>query len=1343
MNALSTPKLVLKRFADDRSLLAAVFVGITVAITMVTIAPVYLAALERLALNLAIDGLERPFSNVNTFSYKLPLTRGEMQRTDQAVAEAVERHLLPIQDSRERYLIVGSLLAGLPDRPLPPPGPSEMEREVLRMAAFMRRSYPPMSETRLMSMARDMVGAGAPGAVPPTSRQAPSSNAPSPGDDGGRASFEGEVLEMAAVLRTRLPPMSESSLLSLAREIVGTDFIEPQQAPSSDAQSPGDDGGSAARLPPNRVALRHLSHLEDHVTFVRGRMASAVLPDYGPLIEAVISPATADQFDLRVGDIITVVATLGAPERVLVRVAGIVEATDPWEDFWKPHASIFLDPTNIGEVVVEGLPSDTRQEYDPDRPPIPLFTTMEALTEVVGRTYPGTTAESIWFMMVDKEQLKHWTVAEVRSRLNAYEDQVTKAVPGSEVLTRIQSVLNGFERRSFFSKVPLLLLTAVVVVALLFFLSMMVSYLVQSREGDSALLRTRGLGITQLLRLYVLEGLVMTSLAVVVGPWLAMAAVALAGKLPYFGDMARGEMLPVEITLTPFLVALGAGLVCLVVYVVPGMLSTRGGLLAHKLRSSRPPSIPFFHRYHVDVALLAFGGLTYWELSNRGHLISGGLFKDMEVNETLLLAPVLFLVVVALVFMRFFPLVVRFISGESQALLHLLAVAGIGASAVIVVARDVLDGGGPGWLVATGLLLVFGAVYWASSRARTLRLRLAGVISQAGLVAGFLALERPEAGDALFAPTLLLIAVVPGQAAFPVLRWSARAAPVWVTVALQRMGRNPLQYTWLVLLLVLVTGVGVLSTTVGETLVRNQQDRINYEVAADMRVSEIDRSRSGGARALKDRYLDTPGVTSVSLAFRKKRVGVAAAQVELLGLESHEFPYLSWYRDDFSSLPLGGVMGALRSHGAERKLPIPDGAHTIGVWIKPEEVYPGMSLWMVIEDDTGRLTTLTLGRVGPPEWHLMEAAIPGRLEPPLSLVSVQVYEAGRGAVLTPGRLLLDDIYLKVGPRDDEHILVDFETLMRWTPIFNSSPSPDRLLLTTGEPHRGQMAGSFSFGGENQMGVRGFYLSPTGGPLPVVVSTSFSEATGTEVNQVLTVGIDNRYVPVVIRDIIRYFPTMSSNGGGFMIADLDGLLAHLNIISHRPAYQPNELFLKGTPSAHEAVRNAVSLMGGFSGQVTDRASLLDSARLDPLTAAGWRSMVVLSLGVVVLVAVMGYATHLLSFAARSESEMGFLKSLGFSRRQLLGLMGFEHLAIVAMGLGLGTVAGFQMSRTMVSVVSVTETGDRVVPPFLLMTDWGVMLPTYAALIATFVAVLFVLNRGIGRLDLQAISRGEAR
>ena len=979
--------------------------------------------------------------------------------------------------------------------------------------------------------------------------------------------------------------------------------------------------------------------------------------------------------------------------------------------------------------------------YDPETPAIPLFTTLEALSGAVGETYHGIIATSIWFMMVDKERLKEWPLAEALGRLDDYETQVTKAMPGSEVLTRVTEVLNRSGRRSFFSRVPLVLLLTVMVAALLFYLSMMTSYLVESRQGDSALLVTRGLGTWRLLQLYVLEGLVMTAMAVLMAPWIAIAAVALTGKLPYFREMTKGDLLPVEMGVAPFLLALAGGLLCLAMYVVPGMLGARGGLLVHKLRTTRPPSVPFFHRYHLDVALLGLGGLVFWELHNRGHLISGGLFKEVEVNETLLLAPVLFLATVGLVFMRFFPLVVRFISGESPALVHLLTPITLAALASIILVGKARASEPLAGLAPAALLLAIGSIYWATSKAQALRFRMAGIVVQAGLTGAFLTLEPPAPGEAAFVPTLLLMLVVPAQVAFLLLRMSARATPVWLLMGLRRMARNPLQYTRLVMLLVLVTGVGVLAATVGGSLERNQQDRIQYNIASDIRVTDIIRTFGGGARSLKEKYMNTAGVTAVSMALRDKRGGAGTATVEVLGLESQEFQYVSWYRDDFSSLPLGGVMEALRSHAPVHGVTIPEGAHTIGVWARPEELYPSMSIWVVVEDVTGKMTTLSLGRVGPPEWHLIETKIPNWVKPPLNLVSVQVYEPGHGPVMTPGTLLLDDIHVKAGPRNEEHVLVDFETLRRWMPIANAAVSPDRLLFTREDPYRGEMSGAFNFGRDNEHGVRGFYRSPTGGPLPVVVSASFAEATGTEVGQVLIASIADRRIPVVVRDTVSYFPTMNTNGGRFMLADLDNMLAHLNVVAHLRTHEPNELFLKGTPDMNEAVRAAMSLTGGFSGSVRDRDSQMESARLDPLTAAGWRSLVLLSLGVVVLAAVLGYVTHLLSFASRTEGEMGYLKSLGFSRRQLLGLLGFEHLAIVAIGLGLGTWAGFQMSRLMVASVSLTETGERAIPPFLLITDWPVLLPAYAAMLATFVAVLFAMNRGMDRLDLQAISRVE--
>ena len=131
----------------------------------------------------------------------------------------------------------------------------------------------------------------------------------------------------------------------------------------------------------------------------------------------------------------------------------------------------------------------------------------------------------------------------------------------------------------------------------------------------------------------------------------------------------------------------------------------------------------------------------------------------------------------------------------------------------------------------------------------------------------------------------------------------------------------------------------------------------------------------------------------------------------------------------------------------------------------------------------------------------------------------------------------------------------------------------------------------------------------------------------------------------------------------------------------------------------------------------------------------------SLGIVLLTAAFGYVTYLLLFYSRTRGEMGFLQSMGLSRRQLVALVGFEHAAIAITGISIGTWAGFEMSRLMVSPLAVTETGREVVPPFILITDWSLMAPTYVGLVGVFVAALYLLNRSIRRLDLQTLARSE--
>ena len=1198
----------------DWRLLSGVFIGVLAAATLAAAAPMYVSALERLGLDLLLDTLVRPRSNINAFAFNIHLTHDRLRETDRALDEAIRGHVEPIYDGRQRYLLADTYNVELPRVP---------------------------------------------------------------------AGFFGNV-------------------------------------------APGTFS----------AYYRTLSDIEEHVTFQNGRMAVDEVEGgpTAPRLEAIVSLPTADLFDLRVGDAVVTSLESGHPVRVTAEIVGIVTPTDPNEDYWDPHPILFLDPTPFSASTPGGGDLEAAQY-----PPAPLFITQNAMVDGLGAAYPTSLIDSIWIILIDKSTLKSWGLDETQRRMEAFEQELSRMVPGSEVAAALNRELGQFDRRLFFSRVPLLLLMTVMVVTVLFYLGMISSCLAQSRAGDTAALRTRGLGVMGLLRLNAWEALVMAIAAVAAAPFGAMIVVSLSGLLPYLRDVTGGALLRAEPTLAALLAALAAGAVSFAVVVLPGVIGSRGGLLAHKVRAGRPSDAPFFQRYYMDAALVALGGAVFWELRSRGHLVSGGLFDEIGVNETLMLAPALFLLAAALVFMRLFPIIIRFLSGESWALVHVMAGLAVSSASAVVLATG-LAGDRAGWQTTLALTLAVGVMYWATTRARMPRYLAGGLLAQAGLVYAFTLSEPLDPGDPLYIPAIGLIALVPAQIAARLLAQLARLTPVWLSMGLRQMARNPFQYTGLTLLIVLAMGVAVLATTVGGTLERNQEDRIRYRVAADIRVTDVPVRFAGGADAMKARYESIPGVVNATVAMRSEG-GAAAVSAQLLALESREFLDVAWYRDDFSEVDFRRVMAALQSHSQVERVRIPDFAGVIGLWAKPRDYIPGLTVWAAVEDRVGSITAIPLGTPGSEGWTLLSAELPSYLRRPLHLVSVQISEPGVGTSHTPGQLLLDNIHARSDTSGQVEALEDFEGQRRWFPIVTATLSSERITTTGRDVHTGRRAGVFTFGKENHFGMRGFYQSPTGGPVPVVVSSAFARETFTSEGEIIVAGFENRYIPMVIRGVVDYFPTMNPIGGRFILSDLDNILGHLNIMGHTPRAAANELFIAESPGVQNAVKLAVDTEFRYRGEVHHLNSLLESARLDPLTTSGWKSMSLLVLGMTVLTAGLGYVTYLLAFSKKTRAEIGSLQAVGLSRAQLVGILGFEHLAIAAMGVGLGAAAGLQMSRLMVASVSFTETGQRAVPPFILVTDWGWMLPTYIAFGVILLAALSPLIRGASRIDLKAVARAE--
>ena len=97
------------------------------------------------------------------------------------------------------------------------------------------------------------------------------------------------------------------------------------------------------------------------------------------------------------------------------------------------------------------------------------------------------------------------------------------------------------------------------------------------------------------------------------------------------------------------------------------------------------------------------------------------------------------------------------------------------------------------------------------------------------LVVWGLYVATKEGGLLTLLTTWLLLLLSALAALFLLLNRLRKFFPPWVSLVLWNMSRNPLQYTWMVVLLVLSSGVLVLAVTLGSTLEKTYRDRNGIE----------------------------------------------------------------------------------------------------------------------------------------------------------------------------------------------------------------------------------------------------------------------------------------------------------------------------------------------------------------------------------------------------------------------------------------------------------------------------------------------------------------------------------
>lgn len=392
----------------------------------------------------------------------------------------------------------------------------------------------------------------------------------------------------------------------------------------------------------DQVELGYLDNLPDHATLAAGEWPHEATTDLPPAIEVVLAQPAATALDLQVGDDIPVVARPSAGATAIpLRLVGIYVPQRIDEGYW-----------NGDEQLLSGLHENTSY-----------------------RTFgPFITSRSVLLRVLGSDQLNlHWRVfpafdnlaVDDAGRLSRSIDSIAGRMLNDggvkvTVQSQLAAILREADRSLLVSRTSVVLLMAQLALLAGYAIVLTATLLVDHRRVDTALLRARGAGSWHVARLSLIEAAVFAATATIAAPTLAAGAVGLFNVVGPLADVGLG--LNPRITTEAYLAAGAAGLLCVVLLVLPAALSARAFAQEQGGRS-RQETRTLGQRLGLDIVLLAITGIALWQLRLYGAPLTRSVQGQLGLDPLLVAAPAIGLVAGGVVALRLLPLIAQLLEG--------------------------------------------------------------------------------------------------------------------------------------------------------------------------------------------------------------------------------------------------------------------------------------------------------------------------------------------------------------------------------------------------------------------------------------------------------------------------------------------------------------------------------------------------------------------------------------------------------------------------------------------------------------------------------------------------------
>ncbi|MGB0384604.1 MAG: ABC transporter permease [Ardenticatenaceae bacterium] len=217
----------------------------------------------------------------------------------------------------------------------------------------------------------------------------------------------------------------------------------------------------------------------------------------------------------------------------------------------------------------------------------------------------------------------------------------------------------------------------------------------------------------------------------------------------------------------------------------------------------------------------------------------------------------------------------------------------------------------------------------------------------------------------------------------------------------------------------------------------------------------------------------------------------------------------------------------------------------------------------------------------------------------------------------------------------------------------------------------------------------------------------------------------------------YFPTWYPEKDGVLFV---GNLDHL--FEQAGGEFPYQVWLKTPPNLdEEQFKKDLVARNLFSTIWDEPYSGIQEEQIRP-ERQGLFGLLSVGFGTAAFLTVLGFFLYALFSFRRRFIELGILRAVGLSARQMIVFVACELAFLIVSGLTLGTALGTWVSQLFIPYLQIGRKEAELVPPYLVEIPWPTIFGVYALFALLFVVALGVLAALLLRMKIfQAVKLGE--